>query len=270
MSITHIEEIPNEKNGKVKILKEKMDRYVPNIEERNPNIPRENGMIWLVVGAGGSGKTNMLLSLFRKGGVYRGIFDDLFYFVSDVSFRSLEAHPFQNHEDIYHELSFANLNNMYSRLLGSKQQFDEDTEKWEKKDMFEDDDPDKPTEEPEMKYHLCIIDDFADQLKEKSVEQFLKTFCIKNRHLCCGLILVSQEYSLIPKKIRKMMTHISIYEPRNMEDWELLRKENLAMNKEDAMKIYNHAFDKTFNHFDFDKKGKKLYKNFNELIISKS
>ena len=49
-----------------KPIKESQEIYIPNIEAQN--ISKRNGMIYIYIltGSGGSGKTNLLLNLFKN------------------------------------------------------------------------------------------------------------------------------------------------------------------------------------------------------------
>ena len=61
MTIVDIIETKNKLYKKPKVLGEKMDLYIPDI----PNyVSNRNGMIYILTGSGGSGKTNLLLNLF--------------------------------------------------------------------------------------------------------------------------------------------------------------------------------------------------------------
>jgi len=62
MTIVDIIEAKNKQFKKTKLIKVKMDVYVPDI----PNyISNRNGTIYILTGSGGSGKTNLLLNLFK-------------------------------------------------------------------------------------------------------------------------------------------------------------------------------------------------------------
>jgi ABC-type dipeptide/oligopeptide/nickel transport system ATPase subunit len=49
-------------------IKEKMDIYIPGIIE---GLSRRNGMIYGLVGSGGSGKTSLLLNMFKSSKLYQ-------------------------------------------------------------------------------------------------------------------------------------------------------------------------------------------------------
>ena len=102
MTIKEIVEIDNPNETKFKAMREKQDVFVPDIS--NLNISRRNGMVYVLAGSGGSGKTNLLLNLFKSKDCYRNKFHNIYYFCPEASFASLDNHPFMNHPRTYHEL----------------------------------------------------------------------------------------------------------------------------------------------------------------------
>ena len=68
MGILKITEEENTELPKVKPIKEKMDIYIPDIPSC---VPNRNGFISVFCGSGGSGKTNLLLNLFKTKAVKR-------------------------------------------------------------------------------------------------------------------------------------------------------------------------------------------------------
>ena len=56
MKITEVNnDLPN-----MNPIKERMDIYIPKINE---NLPRRNGFVYALIGAGGSGKSSLMLSM---------------------------------------------------------------------------------------------------------------------------------------------------------------------------------------------------------------
>ena len=111
--ILDIFEYKNKLYKKAKVIKEKMDTYIPDV----PNyISNRNGMIFILTGSGGSGKTNLLLNLFKSKDLYKKKFNNIYYFCPESSFLSLKDHPFKKHDKIYHELTVENLEEVYNEL----------------------------------------------------------------------------------------------------------------------------------------------------------
>lgn len=244
MPINDILEIHNPNVPATAPVKEVMSIKIPDMIE---GVPNRNGFIWVLSGSGGSGKTSMLLNFFKKKELYRCKFDNIFYIAPMGSFLSVQKHPFQDHDKVYHELTTSLLDDIYNQLMETK-------EKRDPKDPIE--------------YSCVIIDDMADTLKEKGIQRSLNKMLIKARHLCCSFIFTLQSYYYYPKILRKQITNITIFKPKNKEEWSSITKELLMMNEEDGLKVYEYIFDKPYAHLDIDTVDNKIYKNFNELQIS--
>lgn len=240
-----IEEIQNTEIKEGKPVKEKMDKYVPNIVE---GLPRRNGMIYLMIGSGGSGKTSLLLNHFRRGGAYHKKFHNLYLFTPQISFASVKNHPFEKHDKVMHELTRDTLEELYEELKEKKEEQDE---------------------EDEIEYNCVIIDDMASTLKEKDVQKLLNTMLIKARHLNTCFIFTLQSYAYMPKTLRKQTTNATIFKPKNREEWESINHELLQMKPDDAKRLYEYAFGKEYSHLDVDTIESKLYRNYNLLQITK-
>jgi hypothetical protein len=244
MPIVDIKEEINTEIKSIKPVKEKMDKYVKDIPD---GISRRNGMIYLLVGSGGSGKTSLLLNQFRKGGSYHRKFHNLYLFTPSISFMSVQNHPFEKHDKVHHELTRDSLEELYSELKDRKEEYDD---------------------EDEMEYNCVIIDDFASSLKEKDVQKLLNTMLIKARHLNTCFIFTLQSYLYFPKMLRKQTTYATIFKPKNKEEWNSINQELLQMKEEDAKKIYDYIFGQEYSHLDVDTIENKLYRNFNPLVIT--
>ena len=263
-----INEIENPHRTKMKPIVERQDILVPGIV--NQNISQRNGMVYTLTGSGGSGKSSLLLNMFRDKTMYRGKFDNIFYFCPSASFNSVKHHPFEKHPNVYNDLTIEDLQTIYDQLVTIKELATKKKEKKSKTVSFEGDDEIKEKEEKhEIEYSAIIIDDFADTLKNVSIQKFLNKFIIKARHLCCSFFITLQSYYYCPKMLRKQLTYITIFRPKNIEEWYAISSEVLNLNKEDALQLYDYVFDVPYAHLDIDTTNNKMYKNFNLLEISK-
>jgi hypothetical protein len=245
MTIKSFTEIENKAIPKQDPIKEVMDINVPKIPE---GLSRRNGMVYILTGSGGSGKTNVLLNFFKSKELYRNKFDNIYYICPSSSFLSIAKHPFEEHDKIFHELSESLLYEIYSELINLKEQ--------------------RLKKKKRPHYNLIIIDDFADVLKDKSIQIALNKMIIKARHLCCGFIFTLQSYFYFPKLLRKQITFATIFKPKNVEEWYSISKELLNLNQVDALKLYDYVFDEAYNHIDLDTVSNLMYKNFNQLKIN--
>jgi hypothetical protein len=219
-----------------------MDIFVPDVSIQ---LPRRRGFVYGLCGSGG--KSSLLLSMFKSKAYYRGKFDNVWLFVPQSSFLSVEKHPFQNHEQVYHELTVDSLHDIHDRLDELKEQSIENGD--------------------EIETSLIIIDDMADHLKDKFLVAKLNAMIIKSRHLSVCWIFTLQSYNLMNLTIRKQFTNTTIFNPKNNVEWDLVASELLHLNKDDALKLKNYVFDEPYNHLDIDTFENKIYKNFELLTI---
>lgn len=248
MTIKEIIEIENDEFPKIKPVKEHMDIDIPDIIK---SIPHYNGFIWALVGSGGSGKTSLMLNFFKNKDLYRMKFDNIFYICPESSFLSVKSHPFENHDKIYHELNGNILESIYGELNEMKEQSI------------------KNPEEYPLRYNCVIIDDMADALKNIDIQKQLHKILIKARHLCCAFIFTLQAFKYFPMMSRKQITNITIFKPKNYEEWDNFNKEMMGFKNEDSKTLYDYIYNEMYNHLDIDMKTDKYYKNFNLLEFVK-
>lgn len=241
MTIKDIIQIPNNYlPKKIAPIKEVMNIKIPDIIS---GIPNRNGFIWILTGSGGSGKTSLLLNFFKRKELYRNKFDNIYYICPMSSFLSVQKHPFDGHDKVYHELTVPLLEGIYKELLELKES----------------------AEIPE--YSCIIIDDMASSLKDNDIQKSLNTMLIKARHINCAFIFTLQSYYYFPKILRKQITNITIFKPKNTEEWNSITKELLNLNKDDGIILHKYIYDEPYNHLDLDTVDSQLYKNFNYLEI---
>ena len=104
-------------------------------------------------------------------------------------------------------------------------------------------------------------------MKDKELIRALKQLLIKSRHIGCSFIFTLQTYNLFPLVLRKLLTNISLYKPKNKIELESVRKELINFNEQDTTELMNYIFEKEYNHLDIDTNTNELRKNFNKLII---
>lgn len=235
--------IENKELPKMKPVVEKMDLIIPGIPE---GVPRYNGGVWVVSGSGGSGKSSMLLSFFRTKKLYRNKFDHIWYICPMSSMLSVIKHPFQEHDKVYHELTADLLTEIYTRLSEIKEENEKDGE---------------------QEYSCLFIDDMADALKDKHIQRALNRILIKARHLKVMIIICCQAWKYFPLQLRRQITNVSIFKPKNKDEWDTIAREMLMMKKENWAQFHDYIFDEPYVHLDIDTKTGELYKNFHLLDI---
>ena len=241
MGIINITQEHNKEIPQVKPVKEVMNIYLEDVPQ---GIPNRNGFISVFTGSGGSGKTSLLLNMFKSKALYRGKFNHVFYICPVASYLSVQNHVFAKHDKVFHELTAELLNDIYQQLIAIKEESEED-------------------DEPE--YSCIIIDDMASSLKDKAIQKQLNTMLIKARHIQCSFIFTLQSYLYFPLMLRKQITNAVIFKPKNKKEMEVLCQELVNLNKDDALTLFKYVFDAEYNHMDLDTIQNKIYKNFNEL-----
>lgn len=240
MPIEKIEEIENPNLPNFKKIKEKMDYFIPDIPD---GVSNRNGMIYLMCGSGGSGKTNLMLNMFKSKILYRNKFHNIWYICPEASMSSIEKHPFEGLSRVYHDLTIDLLQKINDELEHIK---------------ATEDDPE---------YSMIIIDDMADRLKDKHIQLMLSKMMIKSRHLQVGWIITLQSYFYMPKLLRKQVTYMTMFKSKNWAEFETIAGELFSMKSQDALKLYHYVFDEPFMHLDIDTVLNKYYKNFNLLVF---
>jgi hypothetical protein len=238
-----IVEVHNDNIPRMAPIRERMDIHIPNIPD---GIPKYNGGVWVVSGSGGSGKSSLLLSLFKSKKLYRNKFDYIWYICPMSSFLSVDKHPFQDHDKVYHDLTPDLLTEIYNRLDEIKKDNDEDGE---------------------QEYSCLFIDDFADALKDKNIQRALNRILIKARHLKCMIIICVQAWKYFPLQLRRQVTNVSIFKPKNKDEWSTVCKEILMMKSDYWEEFHDHIFSEPYVHLDIDTKTGDIYRNFNKLEI---
>ena len=228
----------------IKPVKEIMSIYIDGI---NPNIPNRNGFIYALIGSPGSGKSSLLLSLFRSKNYYKNKFNHIYLITPESSFLSVKDHPFENHNKVYHELTSEVLENIYNELVEIK------------KDCIDNN--------YEIEHSCIIVDDYASDLKDKELIKSLKQLLIKSRHIGCSFIFTLQAYNLFPLVLRKLLTNVSLFKPKNKIELDSVRKELINLNEQDTQDLINYVFSEEYSHLDIDTNTNILRKNFNKLII---
>ena len=116
--------------------------------------------------------------------------------------------------------------------------------------------------------NCIIIDDMADALENNDIQKVLSKMLINARHICTAFLFTLQSYLYFPKILRKQITNITCFKPKNAAEWQSIATELLLMNKEDGLELYDYVYSEPYLHLDINTVDDKIYKNFNELFIT--
>ena len=265
-------EITENKNlPKFQKIEETMDRYIPKVD-RSMNIPNLTGFRYCICGPPGSGKSNLLLNLFKTDKFYRNKFKNVYLFTPQSSFESVKDHLFKDHPDVFHEMSAELIYAIIDELQAKKMAYVDYMKSKNKKQpkLFIDDD-DKPERKKKvsLEWSCIILDDMANELKNQEFVKALKKLLIQTRHIMCSVIITLQSYLLLDKKLRKLMNYVTVFKPSHQHEWISNCDELIGIsNQNDMLEIQNYLFNENYNHLDIDITHGKFYKNFNDLKIS--
>jgi hypothetical protein len=89
----------------------------------------------------------------------------------------------------------------------------------------------------------------------------------KSRHILCSFIFTLQAYNMLPLVLRKQISNVILFKPKNRVELESVRKELIGMNEQKTIELLDYVFDSPYNHLDIDTASGQMRKNFNLLKI---
>ena len=198
-----------------------------------------------IIGRPQQGKTSLAISLItqKKPKIYKKTHHHILILMPTNSIASLKSNPFRvlDEGNFYNELNENTISDIYERI-------DEYSKRDEKT--------------------LLFIDDMtADLKRNKIVENTLKRIVYNRRHLKTNIILTAQSYVNIPLDIRKCITSCIMFRPPKKE-MEILFNELIESKKEMFIEVMKMVFDEKHNFLFVNIPSQRLFKNFDELIIS--
>lgn len=196
----------------------------------------------IVSGGCGSGKTTFVIQMVK--GVFHHCFEEIFLIIPDNSFESFsekDKNYFKKYlpeENIIHEFDTDVLNEVYSKI-------EENT--------------------GEKNNTLIIIDDWADRLKDKPIEKILSKIFLKNRHLRTSVMILTQNYFMIPKKIREITNNLVMFNTNKSQNEKMFEEQFDLKHKQ-----FNEIMEllpTTHDYLLLNLKYKKIYHNWDEIVF---
>lgn len=206
-------------------------------------LPRTASFLGFI-GAPGSGKTSLMMSMLTNPDMYHKAFHNIFFVCPATSRASINGDPWKDHppEKLFDELTPAVLElvHEFSKVASAEKQ-----------------------------YTLLILDDCAAELKNKEIERILKYLVWNRRHLKLTIWIMSQSYIALPLSIRKALSHAVMFRPRNKKETQAIFDELLFLPKEQHELVVNHIFpeDDEYGFLFLDTNKGRLHKKFNYLKI---
>lgn len=222
------------------------DRVIDSKLEEIPAIKQcfSKSSTTLASGGCGSGKTTFVIQMIR--GVFKNCFEEIILIIPENSFDSfsekdkLYFRKYLPEENIIHDLDTEILNDVYAKLEENSSN---------------------------KNNSLVIIDDFADRLKDKAIEKILSKIFLKNRHLRTSVMILTQNYFMIPKKIREISNNLIMFNTNKSQNEKMF---------EEQFDLKHKQFDElmellptTHDYLLLNLKYKKIYHNWNEIVFDK-
>ena len=196
----------------------------------------------LLIGKPRSGKTSLLFSLFENKEILRKVYHKIYVFQPSPSRASMKNDIFGKlpPEQLFNELNFENLDLVMDEI------------------------------EATSDLNIAIIfDDVGASLKNFDTMNLMKKLIFNRRHLHTSVFFLVQTYYSIPKDIRKLFSNIFVFRVNKNElatifDEIVEDKEMVDITHQIAKLIY----DKPYNFMFINTDTQRIFKNFDELIIS--
>ena len=247
-----IEEIPNEEL-QVNKINMACDKCIMDSKGRKIAEPlMATSHFYIISGASGSGKTNLLVNLLRSNKVtkdkkhklsYRKMFDS-------VIFVSPSAHT---------------ITDSPLEKIADNQKFEELTEEvFDLVDEITDDAVD------EGKHTLLVLDDVSSQLRTRENEKPLNQLIKNRRHKNLSIWIVGHKVTDLAPSLRSNASMIFAFKPKTNREIETIQSEYMMMPKKKADELMAAAYKGRYDFLLIDTSLRKnadfnFYRNYNKL-----
>jgi hypothetical protein len=193
-----------------------------------------------ITGSAGSGKTSMLVNLLTSPQAYKKAFHAVHCIIPAHSVASLKKNIFAKHPRMHDELNFVTLDRIYEQVM-------KDAE--------------------EKMSSLLIMDDVTASLKNLEIQMLLKKIIFNRRHYRLSIICLVQSYNAMPLAVRKTISHLACYKPRNKKEMAAIWEELIFLDKETGEALQRFVFDKPYSFLFACADTNELYKKFDRILI---
>lgn len=192
----------------------------------------------IVSGGTGSGKTSFVIQMLKT--VFKKVFEEIILIMPRNSFESIDPkhNPFLkiDPENIYHEFNTDTLSEVYAKI----------------------------EDNASNGYHtLLIIDDYGADIKQKPIEYILNTIFLKQRHLKTSTLLLVQNYYMVPKKMREIVTNLVMFNTNKSQNEKVFRE--LFDLKQDQFNELIRMLPTAHDYLIANLKYKRIFVDFNEV-----
>jgi GTPase SAR1 family protein len=234
---------------KLKLIKQSIDELDPDLEKIEEPLPKKSMAMYLV-GAPGSGKTSLLLSLLLSKTAYLKKFDKVYLLSGSLQTLPPELIANLPEDQVFDEY---NIDSIYEKVK-------------EEKDS---------ALNPNV---LFILDDVVKDIRAKTFNKLI----LNRRHIIqnatnpkvkagCSIWITSQTYNLLELQIRKNMNAIILFPTANRKELECIKNELMMdLNPKQQDEILKYAWSKPYGFLfiRMDKpKALKYYSNFDSIKL---
>lgn len=162
----------------------------------HPQIPKvlpNKSHSMMFSGSPGSGKSSMLTAFLTQTNppIYTNVYDFVYLFIPETSFKSMDNSPFKNHKRVYHELTLQTITEVEKEIENNSK---------------------------DKKNSLVIMDDMASSMKNTELQRTLVRFLCNRRHLRMSFWVVVQSYIQLPLTVRKNIGYFIVFRPSNKKE----------------------------------------------------
>ena len=114
---------------------------------------------------------------------------------------------------------------------------------------------------------LLIMDDVTASLKNLEIQMLLKKIIFNRRHYRLSIICLVQSYNAMPLSVRKTISHLACYKPRNKKEMAAIWEELIFLDKETGEALQRFVFDKPYSFLFACADTNELTKKFDRILI---
>jgi GTPase SAR1 family protein len=223
------------------------------VKRNDSPIGKENYVVWLFIGAKGSGKTTLMVNLLKSKDAFKGWFDNVFI-VSPTAGKDTKLdsiiEELEEGDKYYKECSDENIEEIMSKLRSFNESFDYEDEK-------------------RQPANLIILDDCAHSLAKSNQKSPLNELITTCRHLKTSVWIMSQQFHKINPLIRANVDLLSLFKTNNKKEYKAI-EEDFNVDPDVFKRVYDFATDSapnSFLHIKFLGGQPVFYRKFDQIIL---
>ena len=216
----------------------KCDKCIsPQIEYPLPSKPH----FMVICGSAGSGKTSFMINMLTSRSAYKKVYENVHVVMPRHSVSSLKQNVFKSHDKMHDELDIGTLACIYDKVKEAAEEGDNS---------------------------LIIMDDVTVHLKDLEVQKMLRDLILNRRHYRLSIWILSQTYNSLPLAIRKTISHLVMFKPRNKKEYQNIFEELLFIDRDIGDKLQGFIYDKPYSFMFSDIDTGEIFKNFDLVKIN--